>query len=172
RLALLHGKMKSEEKESVMKKFSQAGNKSDKIDILIATTIIEVGIDVANATVMVIEHAEHFGLSQLHQLRGRIGRSVHSSYCILLGSPETESARRRFSAFSQTQDGFKIAEEDLEIRGPGEFFGTRQHGLPEIRFGNIIKDLDIMEDAKKEADELIKKDPTLVEKKVKERFKI
>ena len=162
-LGLMHGKMKSKEKESIMKKFSSGGNckRSGKIDILVSTTVVEVGIDVANATVMVIEHAEHFGLSQLHQLRGRIGRGTHPSYCILLGDPKTESAEKRFHTMSRTTDGFKVAEEDLELRGPGEFFGTKQHGLPEIRFGNIVKDLDIMEEARDEAFELIKKDPAL-----------
>jgi len=132
-----------------------------KIDILISTTVIEVGIDVPNASTMVIENAERFGLSQLHQLRGRIGRGEYSSFCILLGNPKTDSAKKRFYTMSEVQDGFKIAEEDLELRGMGEVFGTKQHGLPELRFGNIIKDFDIMEDARSEAFLMMKNDPNL-----------
>lgn len=156
KLGILHGKMNSKEKENIMKKF-----KAKKIDILISTTVIEVGIDVPNASVMVIEDAQAFGLSQLHQLRGRIGRGEHPSYCILLGNPKTEQAKKRFYTISETQDGFKIAEEDLELRGMGEFFGTKQHGLPEVRFGNIVKDFEIMENARSEAFELVKKDSDL-----------
>ena len=123
---------------------------------------------------MVIEGAEHFGLSQLHQLRGRIGRGDLPSYCILLGDPRTDAARKRFDTMSETQDGFKVAEEDLELRGPGEFFGTKQHGLPELRFGNILKDFEIMEEARLEAFELVAQDPYLREAKnafVRERLK-
>ena len=148
--------MNAKEKESIMKKF-----KSKKIDILIATTVIEVGIDVPNASVMIVEDAERFGLSQLHQLRGRIGRGEYASYCILLGNPKTDSARKRFYTMSETNDGFKIAEEDLELRGIGEVFGTKQHGLPELRFGNLIKDFEIMEDARREAFLMVKEDPNL-----------
>jgi len=160
RLGLLHGRMNLTEKEGIMRKF-----KNKSIDILIATTVIEVGIDIPNASIMVIENAERFGLSQLHQLRGRIGRGAYESYCILLGNPKTESAKKRFETMSSTQDGFKIAEEDLELRGPGEFLGTRQHGLPELRFGNILRDFDIMEEARREAFELIQEDPTLSNEK-------
>jgi ATP-dependent DNA helicase RecG len=110
---------------------------------------------------MMIENAERFGLAQLHQLRGRIGRGAHDSYCILLADPRTKEAKKRIEAITETVDGFAIAEEDLEIRGPGEFFGTQQHGLPEIRFGNIVQDMAIMEQARKEAFELIKSDPNL-----------
>lgn len=156
KLALLHGKMKAKEKGDSMKKF-----RNKKIDILVSTTVIEVGIDIPNASVMLIESPERFGLSQLHQLRGRIGRGEHPSYCLLLGSPTTEEARRRFDTMRETQDGFKIAEEDMELRGPGEFFGTKQHGLPEIRFGNILRDFGIMEEARREAFELVKRDPCL-----------
>ena len=158
KLALLHGRMKAKEKDAIMRGF-----RNKKIDILISTTVIEVGIDIPNASIMLIENPEHFGLSQLHQLRGRIGRGEHPSHCLLLGSPSTESAKRRFDAFSETQDGFKIAEQDMEQRGSGEFFGTRQHGLPEIRFGNILRDFDIMESARKEAFELVRQDPELLD---------
>ncbi len=156
KVGLIHGQLNGDQKDKVMNGF-----KKGKIDILVSTVVIEVGIDVANASVMVIENAERFGLAQLHQLRGRIGRGEHDSYCILLANPRTEDARKRLEALTETVDGFAIAEEDLEIRGPGEFFGTRQHGLPEIRFGNIVSDMDIMEQARKAAFELIHSDPNL-----------
>ena len=156
RLGLIHGRMLLKEKNNIMKKF-----KDKKIDILLSTTVIEVGIDVANASCMVIENAERFGLSQLHQLRGRVGRGDYPSYCILLGNPKTEAAKKRFYTMSETQDGFKVAEEDLELRGPGEFFGTKQHGLPELRFGNILRDFEIMEQARVEAFQMVREDPYL-----------
>jgi len=156
RLGLIHGKLDSEVKQQIMKDF-----RDKKIDILIATTIIEVGLDIPNATVMLVEHAERFGLSQLHQLRGRIGRGSYYSYCILQGNPGTEAGQQRLKAMEATTDGFKISQEDLLIRGPGEFFGTRQHGIPEMRIGNIVTDINIMEIARKEADDLLKKDPDL-----------
>jgi ATP-dependent DNA helicase RecG len=155
-VGLLHGRMESKEKAKVMNDF-----KKRKIDVLVSTVVIEVGIDVPNASVMLVENADRFGLSQLHQLRGRIGRGEHESYCILLADPKTEEAKKRLAAIEDTLDGFRIAEADLEIRGPGEFFGTRQHGLPEIRFGDIIKDIDIMESAKREAFGIAEKDPHL-----------
>ena len=153
KVGLLHGRMKSKEKERIMREF-----KDKKIDILVSTIVIEVGVDIQNASLMIIEHAERFGLSQLHQLRGRIGRGEYASYCILVSNPKNDEAKSRISAMLKTHDGFKIAEEDLEIRGPGEFFGTRQHGLPELKIGNIIRDRNILELAKTEAFELIKKD--------------
>lgn len=159
-VGLLHGRMPSKEKESVMKDF-----KKGKIKVLVSTIVIEVGIDVPNASVMLIENAERFGLAQLHQLRGRVGRGEHESYCILLADPKTEEASQRLKAVEGTLDGFQIAEADLDIRGPGEFFGTRQHGLPEIRFGNILKDFDIMEAARKEAFGLVAADPGLKEER-------
>lgn len=159
-VGLLHGRMSSPEKDRVMRDL-----KKGKISVLVSTVVIEVGIDIPNATVMLVENAERFGLAQLHQLRGRIGRGEHESYCILLADPKTEEAARRLKAIEGTLDGFQIAEEDLEMRGPGEFFGTRQHGLPEIRFGNILKDFDIMELARKEAFLLIAGDPGLREER-------
>lgn len=156
RSALIHGKMKSAEKDRVMKDF-----KKNKINILVSTTVIEVGIDIPNATVMVIEDADRFGLAQLHQLRGRIGRGSHKSYCILISDPDNDEAKRRLEAFERLQSGFELAEEDFSIRGPGQMFGTRQHGLPEIRFGDIIEDKAILELARKEAFELVRNDSGL-----------
>ncbi|MBU0683561.1 MAG: ATP-dependent DNA helicase RecG [Candidatus Omnitrophica bacterium] len=155
-LALMHGRMKSFEKERIMRDF-----RAGKYAVLVATTVIEVGVDIPNVTVMMVEHAERYGLAQLHQLRGRIGRGKHASYCILLGSAKTEVSCQRLSAIAESNDGFKIAEKDLDIRGPGEFFGTRQSGLPELRFGNIVKDFAIMEEAREEAFSLISEDPEL-----------
>jgi len=147
KVGLLHGKLENDLKEHVMRLF-QAG----ELHILVATTVIEVGVDVPNATVMVIEHAERFGLSQLHQLRGRIGRGAAKSYCILMtGGKITEEGERRLEAMVRTSDGFQIAELDLELRGPGEFFGTRQAGLPSFTVANIIRDRDLLEVAKHEA---------------------
>lgn len=158
KVGLLHGRMGSKEKDKIMKEF-----KKGKIQVLVSTVVIEVGIDVPNVSVMLIENAERFGLSQLHQLRGRIGRGGHESYCILLSDPGSEKAIGRLKAIEETLDGFEIAEADMDIRGPGELFGTKQHGLPEIRFGNIARDFDIMEAARKEAFRLIEKDPNLIE---------
>ena len=157
-VGLLHGRMDSKEKEKVMKDF-----KKGKIDVLVSTIVIEVGIDIPNASVMLIENADRFGLSQLHQLRGRVGRGDHESYCVLLANPKTDSGVERLKAIEGTLDGFEIAEADMDIRGPGELFGTRQHGLPEIRFGHLTKDFGIMEAARKEAFALIAKDPNLAE---------
>ena len=147
-VGLLHGRMKAEEKEEVMRGFAKG-----QIQILVSTTVIEVGVDVPNASVMVVEHAERFGLSQLHQLRGRVGRGAEQSYCVLLASDkQTEVARERLGIMEETNDGFKIAEKDLELRGPGELMGTRQAGLPEFRIANLVRDLDILQAARKEAD--------------------
>lgn len=158
RLALVHGRMKPEEKDKIMAAFL-----GREYDILIATTLVEVGIDVPNATVMLIEDADRYGLAQLHQLRGRIGRGSHTSYCILMGEPGTEVARERLSAIAEIEDGFEIAERDLDLRGPGEFLGTRQSGLPELKVGSIVRDFEIMEEARQEAFDLIKTDPDLKE---------
>ncbi len=146
RVGLLHGRMKDAEKREVMSDF-----KSGALDILVATTVIEVGVDVPNASVMLIEHSERFGLSQLHQLRGRVGRGQKQAYCILLSTAESEEARKRLSAMIKTTDGFKIAEVDLLIRGPGEFFGTRQHGMPELKIADLVADRDLLVLARKEA---------------------
>ncbi|MEK6335280.1 MAG: ATP-dependent DNA helicase RecG [Acidobacteriota bacterium] len=147
-VALLHGRMKAEEKEAVMRDFV-----GGKTQILVSTTVIEVGVDVPNASVMVVEHAERFGLSQLHQLRGRVGRGAEQSYCVLLAAEkQTEVARERLGIMEETNDGFKIAEKDLEIRGPGEVLGTRQAGLPEFRVANLVRDLDLLQVARKEAE--------------------
>ncbi len=157
RIGLLHGRLKPEEKETVMRSF-----KGREIDILVATTVIEVGIDVPNASVMLVEHAERFGLSQLHQLRGRVGRGSARSRCILLaGQKRTEEARRRLQVMTETTDGFRIAEADLEIRGPGDFLGVRQAGIPDFRVGNILRDGRILEEARKEAFTLVEDSPDL-----------
>jgi ATP-dependent DNA helicase RecG len=146
-VALLHGRLKPDEKERVMRAFT-----SGALHILVATTVVEVGVDVPNASVMVVEHAERFGLSQLHQLRGRVGRGSHESVCVLLyQSPWSEEGRARLKAMAETNDGFVIAEKDLQIRGPGDFFGTRQHGLPQLRAGDLTRDVELLEVAYSEA---------------------
>ena len=157
RIAILHGRMKPEEKEATMAAF-----KAHETDILVATTVIEVGIDVPNASVMVIEHAERFGLSQLHQLRGRVGRGSAKSRCILLASGKlSEDGEKRLRVMEATTDGFRIAEADLEIRGPGDFLGTRQAGLPEFRVASILRDGRLLEEARKEAFAIVERDPGL-----------
>ncbi len=157
RLGLLHGRMKTEEKNDVMNEFI-----SHQIDILVATTVVEVGMDIPNATVMVIENSERYGLSQLHQLRGRVGRGHHESVCILVSAAKRSvDAHKRLSILKSTTDGFKIAEADLMIRGPGEFIGTRQSGLPEFRFANLLRDARILGEARSEAFNVVKEDPTL-----------
>jgi ATP-dependent DNA helicase RecG len=151
RVALLHGRMKQDAKDRVMQAFA-----AGQIHILVSTTVVEVGVDVPNASVMVVEHAERFGLSQLHQLRGRVGRGQWESHCILLyQAPWTDDARERLKAMSSTSDGFAIAERDLALRGPGDFFGTRQSGLPRLRTGDLVRDRDIMEAAHCEARGLV-----------------
>jgi ATP-dependent DNA helicase RecG len=147
RVALLHGRMKPDAKERVMGAFARG-----EIDVLVSTTVVEVGVDVANASVMIVEHAERFGLSQLHQLRGRVGRGAHASFCILLyQSPLSDQGRDRLKALTDTTDGFVIAERDLEQRGPGDFFGTRQSGMPTLRVGDLLRDHQLMEEARREA---------------------
>ena len=155
-VGLLHGRMKPADKDAVMNRFRRG-----QIHVLVSTVVIEVGVDVPNATVMIVEHAERFGLAQLHQLRGRIGRGAAKSTCILLAEPATEEAERRIQVMTETTDGFRIAEEDLRLRGPGEFFGTRQHGMPDLLVGSIIDDTDLLRLARKEAFEWIKRDPAL-----------
>jgi ATP-dependent DNA helicase RecG len=143
--------MKQNEKDAVMDEF-----RSGEIHILVSTTVIEVGVDVPNASIMIVEHAERFGLSQLHQLRGRVGRGDEQSYSILLsGDKRSPEAHERLGIMEQTSDGFKIAEKDLEIRGPGEVMGTRQSGLPAFRIGNIVRDYAMLEMAKREADHML-----------------
>ena len=156
KVGLLHGKMKASEKDNIMKSF-----KNKELDILVSTTVIEVGVNVPNATLMIIENAERFGLAQLHQLRGRVGRGKHKSYCILIYASKSEICRQRMSIMEETNDGFKISEKDLEIRGPGEFFGTRQHGLPELKIANIFKHMKILKIAQQEARYIIGEDSKL-----------
>jgi ATP-dependent DNA helicase RecG len=156
RLGLLHGQVKTQEKDELMGRF-----RAGEIDLLVSTTVIEVGVDVPNATVMIIEDADRFGLAQLHQLRGRVGRGEHQSYCILIGDANTDDGRKRLQTLTDTNDGFVIAEEDLKLRGPGEFYGTRQSGIPALRIANIFRDVPILEVAREEAFELIESDPRL-----------
>ena len=158
RVGLIHGRMRASEKQDIMRSF-----KARQMDILVSTTVIEVGIDVPNASIMLIEHAERFGLAQLHQLRGRVGRSTHKSYCLLIAYPKNEDAMRRVKVMVRTNDGFEIAEEDLNIRGPGEFFGTRQAGMPDLKVANIFKDTILLEQARKEALRIAQIDPSLKE---------
>lgn len=152
KVGLLHGKMKSDEKDDVMHKF-----KNGELNILVSTTVIEVGINVPNATVMVIENADRFGLAQLHQLRGRVGRGVHKSYCVLIADTKTNESIERMNVMTKTNDGFVIAEKDMELRGTGEFFGIRQHGLPEFKMANLLKDIDILKQTRDLAKEIIEK---------------
>ncbi len=156
RVAFVHGRMKPKEKEAVMAAFA-----ARETDILVSTTVIEVGVDVPNAAVMVVENAERFGLSQLHQLRGRVGRGRHQSYCILISDSRNEETRQRLKVMVQTADGFKIAEEDLRLRGPGDFFGQRQHGLPGLRVADIGCDALLLQEAQGAADALLERDPEL-----------
>lgn len=157
RIGLVHGQMKANEKESVMTDFA-----AKQVQILVSTTVIEVGIDIPKASLMVVEHAERFGLSQLHQLRGRVGRSDIPSYCILLAQKTgSEDSRKRLRIMEQTNDGFKIAEEDLAIRGPGEFMGTRQSGLPDFRIASILRDGRILGDAREDAFNIVEQDPKM-----------
>ena len=149
--------MSAAEKDRVMAEF-----RAGAIQLLVSTTVIEVGIDVPNATMMVVEHAERFGLSQLHQLRGRVGRGPWKSYCALMTQGASDDARRRLDAMVATNDGFRIAEADLELRGPGDFFGTRQSGLPEFRVADLLRDAAMLEEARKEAFALVAADPNLL----------
>ena len=156
RVGLLHGKMKPSEKDAIMTAF-----KNHELDILVSTTVIEVGVNVPNSTLMIIENAERFGLAQLHQLRGRVGRGKHQSYCVLIYGSNSEVCRKRMSIMEETNDGFKISEKDLEIRGPGEFFGTMQHGVPELKVANLFKHMKILKTVQQEARIIIGEDPTL-----------
>ena len=156
KVGLLHGQMEAKQKQQIMEQFRKG-----QINILVATVVIEVGLDVPNATIMVIEHAERYGLAQLHQLRGRIGRGKNQSYCLMFGQLNTDIATQRLEIMTQTNDGFKIAEEDLKIRGPGELLGTAQHGLPNIKIADIIRDIELLRMAQKDAFAMAKQDPLL-----------
>ncbi len=156
-VGIIHGKMKSSEKEDIMKRFV-----SGEISILVSTTIIEVGVNVPNATIMIIENAERFGLAQLHQLRGRVGRGDEQSFCILFNQSNSKVAKERMKIMTHSNDGFVISEKDLEIRGPGEFFGTKQHGLPELKIANLYKDMEILKQAQNSALKIIQADPGLM----------
>ena len=163
RVGLLHGRMGADDKEVAMRRFQRG-----ETDVLVATTVIEVGVDVPNATVMVIEHAERFGLAQMHQLRGRVGRGAAKSYCILMtGGKVSEGAKARLEAMVRTQNGFELAEVDLAQRGPGEFFGTRQAGMPEFRVASLVRDREVLEEAKREAARFAERpDPELTKEEI------
>ena len=156
RVEYLHGKMKQKEKDDIMERF-----KNGKIDILISTTVIEVGVDVPNSNIMVVENAERFGLAQLHQLRGRVGRGEYKSYCILKYEGKGETIRKRMKVMCETNDGFVISEKDLELRGSGDFFGTMQHGLPEFKIANLFEDIEMLKKVQVVAMEILEKDPKL-----------
>jgi ATP-dependent DNA helicase RecG len=158
RIGLVHGAMKPKEKDEIMLSF-----KNGDIDVLVSTVVIEVGIDVPNATIMVIENCERFGLAQLHQLRGRVGRGEKQSYCILISGSKGEIAEKRNNIMVSSSDGFVIAEEDLKLRGPGEIFGTRQHGIPELGIADLVKNVDILNKVRVIAEDIIEKDPALSE---------
>lgn len=155
-IGLVHGRLKPDQKEAVMRRF-----RDGEVQLLVATTVIEVGVNVPNATIMLINDAERFGLAQLHQLRGRVGRGEHQSFCILVADPGTDEGKARMNIMEATADGFILAEEDLKLRGPGEFFGTRQSGLPELKIANILRDTDMLELSRREAFALIEADPGL-----------
>lgn len=156
RIGALHGRMKPKEKDEIMGQFS-----AGKIDILVSTTVVEVGVDVPNAVDMLIENAEQYGLSQLHQLRGRVGRGSYQSYCILITDAQNEDARARMEVMCETSNGFTIAERDLKLRGPGDFFGQRQHGLPELKIADMNNDFEVLKDAQSVAKEMLAADPPL-----------
>ncbi len=160
-IGLLHGQLKSDAKEEMMRQF-----KDGELDILVSTTVIEVGVDVPNASIMIIEDAQRFGLAQLHQLRGRVGRGEYQSYCVLIAHPSTEQGRERMRIMASSNDGFVIAEEDLHLRGPGEFFGTRQHGMPDLKVADILRDQKLLEAAREDAFKLVKEDPNLEKNKI------
>ena len=156
KIAVLHGKMKNSEKDAVMESF-----KKGEVHLLAATTVVEVGVDVPNSTIMLIENAENYGLSQLHQLRGRVGRGKHQSFCILVSDTDNENSAERLKAFASTTDGFKIAEADLKMRGPGDFFGERQHGLPQFKTSSMMENVNVLKDAQNAADEILNEDSEL-----------
>lgn len=157
RITCIHGNMKAKEKDAIMQQFS-----AGEMDVLVSTTVIEVGVDVPNAALMIVENAERFGLSQLHQLRGRVGRGHQKSYCVLVSDANSEDARRRLAVMRETSDGFQIASEDLKLRGPGDFFGSRQHGLPELHIAEFCTDMDVLSSAQSAAKEVLSEDPQLL----------
>jgi ATP-dependent DNA helicase RecG len=152
-VGLLHGRLRTRDKEETMAAF-----RAGQIHVLLATSLIEVGVDVPNATVMLIENAERFGLAQLHQLRGRIGRGAHDSFCILVAAARSQESRERLKVLEETTDGFRIAEADLKLRGPGELLGQQQSGLPKFRFGDLTTDLDLIKEARRLAAKLVTED--------------
>lgn len=156
RVHFVHGRMKAADKDAVMRRFA-----AGQIDILVSTTVIEVGVDVPNAALMVVENAERYGLSQLHQLRGRVGRGAHKSYCVLFSQSEGDTSRQRLSTMARTNDGFEIAEEDLRLRGPGDFFGSRQHGLPQLKIADLSYDVEILRQAQQAAAQVLSEDARL-----------
>ena len=156
RVLCIHGRMKPKEKDGVMSAFA-----AGEADILVSTTVIEVGVDIPNAALMIVENADRFGLSQLHQLRGRVGRGRHKSYCILFSDSKTDSARSRLKIMTETNDGFLISQEDLRLRGPGDFFGSRQHGLPDMHVADLSADMRVLKQAQNEAHDVLKRDPSL-----------
>jgi ATP-dependent DNA helicase RecG len=172
RVEYLHGKMRPKEKDAIMEEF-----KNGNIDILISTTVIEVGVNVPNASLMIIENAERFGLAQLHQLRGRVGRGEYQSYCILKYQGNSDVIRQRMKVMQETNDGFIISEKDLELRGSGEFFGTKQHGIPEFKIANLFEDMQVLKMVQSLAMKILDDDPKLMQEKneklrkmVKEKF--
>jgi ATP-dependent DNA helicase RecG len=158
RLGLIHGRLSQEQKDATMEAFRRGD-----LQVLVCTTVVEVGVDVPAATLMTIENAERFGLSQLHQLRGRISRGSHPGYCTIFATPKTEEAQRRLEAFVSTTDGFRLAEIDFELRGPGDLFGTRQHGLPPLRIADLARDSAVVDEVRQDALKLIEADPRLAE---------
>lgn len=163
KVEMLHGKMKAKDKERIMQEF-----KNNEINVLISTTVIEVGVDVPNANIMIIENAERFGLAQLHQLRGRVGRGEYQSYCILKYNGNSSIIRQRMQTMTDTDDGFKIAEKDLELRGSGEFFGTKQHGLPEFKVANLFEDIPVLKQVQELAIKIEQTDSKLEKEENKE----
>lgn len=149
-VGLMHGRLHPTEKDEVMREYSEG-----KLDVLVSTTVVEVGVNVPNATFMVIYDAERFGLAQLHQLRGRVGRGEHQSYCVLIADPKTDEGKERMNSMTETNDGFKLAEKDLELRGPGDFFGRKQSGLPEFRMADLVHDYRTLEVARQDAVKLV-----------------
>jgi ATP-dependent DNA helicase RecG len=168
RLGVLHGRLSPQERERVMEAFRER-----EMEVLVTTTVVEVGVDVPNATVMIVVGADRFGLAQLHQLRGRVGRGSEASYCLLISGSRSPETRQRLRTMVETQDGFRIAEVDLELRGPGEFFGTRQHGMPDFRVAHPVRDLRLLEQAREEARRVVEEglgEHPLLQREIARRF--